>query len=129
MTDYDGPERRQGYEELAQRLDDHADHIAARFTKWFRAGLIAFALIGLSVFAALLGVGYAIDEIQNSRSENCRDQNQRHDNTIRQFRIETRRAIRRNPDSADQIRANTAANVRLINTIVPKVNCEKAVQP
>jgi|GEM_PF-4586913 len=128
MTDYDGPERRQGYEELAQRLDDHADHIAARFSKWFRAGLVAFAVMALACGVALLGFAYALNEIQDQRREVCNTQNQRHDAVIRQFGIEQRRLIKQNPDQAARIRANTAANLRLINALAPKVDCEKRVQ-
>lgn len=128
MTDYDGPERRQGYEELAQRLDDHADHIAARFSKWFRAGLVAFSVMALSSFIALLGFAYALHEIQAQRREVCETQNNRHDAVIRQFAIEQRRLIKQQPDQAPRIRANTAANLRLINALAPKVDCDKRVQ-
>lgn len=128
MTDYDGPERRQGYEELAKRLDEHADHIAARFSKWFRAGLVAFAVMALGCGAALIGFAYALHEIQAQRRDVCETQNDRHDAVVRQFAIETTRLIKQQPDQAQRIRSNTAANLRLINALAPKVDCEKRVQ-
>lgn len=126
--DYDGPERRKGYEDLKQELDDHADAIALRFSRWFRGGLIAMSIMAVAVAISLIGFGYALNEIQDQRREVCESQNRRHDNTIKAFHAEEALAIKRNPQLEQRIRASSAANIRIINALLPKLNCDSRVQ-
>lgn len=128
MSDYDGPERREGYEELAAKLDAHALEIEKRFTKWFRAGLVIVAVIGLSSAIALFGFGYALREIQQQRRDVCNSQNNRHDNAIKQFRREAARAIIENPELENRIRSSFEGNLRIINALIPKQDCSKTTE-
>jgi hypothetical protein len=116
--EYDGPERREGYAELAKRLDDHADEIAARFSRWFRAGLIAFAVIALTSAIALVGFGYALREIQQQRREICISQNRRHDNTINRLN----NTDRFSPEGRK-------VTTELVDALVPVQNCSEIKSP
>jgi hypothetical protein len=116
--EYDGPERREGYAELAQRLDEHANHISERFSRWFRLGLIAFAIIGVTSAIALVGFGYALREIQMQRREICESQNRRHDNTINRLNNTDR-------FSPEGRKVTTA----LVDALVPVQDCSKIKSP
>jgi hypothetical protein len=117
-NEYDGPERREGYAELAERLDEHADEISARFSRWFRAGLVAFAVIALLTAISLVGFAYALREIQQQRREICESQNRRHDNTISRVENSTFR-------SAETKRVT----INLINALVPVQDCSEIKSP
>lgn len=112
-NDYEGPERREGYSELAEKLDAHADEIAARFSRWFRAGLVIISVIGLTSFGALIGFGYALREIQQQRKEICVSQNRRHDNTI----------LRLGTSDFDPERRRIT--IGLVDALLPRQNCNK----
>jgi DNA-binding Lrp family transcriptional regulator len=128
MSEYDGPERRRGYEELAEELDKHVAEIERRFQKWFRAGLIIITVIGLSSAVALFGMGYAIREVQQQRREVCENQNTRHDNAVKQFRREAAILLKRNPERARAIRINIEANLRILDALIPVQDCDKTVE-
>ena len=123
MSDYDGPERRRGYEELAEELDKHVSDIERRFQKWFKAGLIAFALIGITSAIALGGFALVLKEQNDFTRQQCHEQNARRSAVITAFNREQARLIRQNPDQAPAIRRNTGANLRIINALVPKKDC------
>jgi len=123
MSEYDGPERRRGYEELAAELDKHVLEIEHRFSKWFKAGLIAFAVIGITSAIALGGFALVLQEQNDFTRRQCHEQNARRAAVIGAFRREQNRLIRENPDQAPRIRANTGANLRIINALVPKKDC------
>lgn len=129
MSEYDGPERREGYAELAQRLDDHADEIAARFSRWFRGGLIVIVMIGLSSCTALIGFGYAIKEIQQQRKEACESQNARHDAAIVQLHEQTTARIKKRPEQTTRLLESQAVAINLIDALAPEQDCDETVQP
>jgi hypothetical protein len=126
--EYDGPERREGYEEIARKLDDHVSHIEDRFSKWFKMGLLAFGFIGITSAIALVGFGFALREIQQQRREVCQSQNRRHDAAVRQFRRLARDSIKQQPENAARIRAAVRGNLAIIDALVPVQNCDKTVR-
>lgn len=82
-----------GYQELSTKLEKQADKNEERFHRWFLAGLIAVAIIGLTSAVALAGFGVLLtkqgsitDQIQMQRYSSvldaCLDQNERHDKVI-----------------------------------------------
>ncbi len=125
--DYDGPERRRGYEEIAEQLDAHVLRIEEWLQKLIARALIAFAVIGVTSAVALLGFGIILKqhqnvtkEIQNQRRlqvlEPCISQNVRHDTTIA-------RLNRAHFDKeAEQL------TISLIDALAPKQNCDKLVR-
>lgn len=116
-NEYDGPERREGYAELAKRLDDHADHISERFSRWFKAGLVAFSIIALLTATALVGFGYALREIQQQRREICESQNRRHDATLERLK------------NSDISPAGKQLTTSLVDALLPVQNCSKIKSP
>lgn len=129
MSDYDGPERRRGYEQLAEELDKHVGEIEKRFQRWFRAGLLIVAVIGLTSFVGLFGFGYAIKEIQHQRKDACLSLNDRHDRAVEQLRDDTAKRIEESPDNAQDILDAQARAINLINALAPVQNCNKTVSP
>lgn len=118
MTEeYGGPERREGYAELAAKLDQHVAEIELRFSRWFRAGLAIVAVIGLTSTIALIGFGYALREIQQQRRDVCESQNRRHDSTLKA--VES--AKFRTPETKQ-------VTIKLINSLVPVQDCKKSVK-
>lgn len=120
------PDRRKNtYEQLEDRLDQHIDEIEGHLQKWIRRGLIAFSIIGVTCTLAVGGYGIVLRAIQNQRREACLAQNQRHNATLAALNKIVIDAIRDNPDQAPEIRKSVKANVQLINALAPKVNCDK----
>jgi hypothetical protein len=134
------PDRRKDeYEELNKKIDERFDALTERVARFISKALMGFALIGVTSALGLLGFGFVLkregentDEIQKQRRESiltaCRDQNIRHDNTVIQFRKIAVTAAAANPKQAKQIRRNIDANLRIIDAIAPKQNCDHLVQ-
>lgn len=136
------PERRRGYRELAEEmkgeLQDHADRIEGRLHSFFARCLVTFAILGITSAGALLGFGVVLknqkattNQIQAQREEfirrNCEDQNDRHDDTIEQFKIAAALVSKKHPEQAKQIRESVEQNLLIIKALVPKQNCDQIV--
>ena len=120
------PDRRKHtYASLEKRIDDHADHIEGSLAKWIRRGLVAFTIISVGCILALIGYGIILREIQDQRHEACTAQNTRHDRTITLFQDAAAKLIREHPEQADQVRENIGTNLRIINALAPKQNCDQ----
>jgi hypothetical protein len=89
--------RKNGYKELADKIDEHTNRVEERFRKFLTKALMAFAVLGFTSAGALLGFGVVLKEqnktdklIQDQRYEyiyqDCVDQNSRHDNAVRRAR-------------------------------------------
>lgn len=133
--------RKNGYEEVERKLEDHAALIEARFRRWFIVGLIAFAVIGLSSFVALIGYGLVLRsqadftrDIQQQRREatfeTCQDQNDKNDHTKQALLAGSSKDQLDAPDGAArlEIRRRVAVTIALIDALVPKQDCAKLVK-
>jgi hypothetical protein len=98
-------------------------NIENQFARWLKRGLIAFSIMGLFCTLALVGMTFAIREIQNQRFDNCVAQNERHDNTLAKLSDATADAVKKHPELADQVKEGQAANEGIINAIAPKLDC------
>jgi hypothetical protein len=120
------PDRRQNtYDALEKHLDEHLTAIENQFSKWLKRGLIAFSIMGLVCTLALVGMTFAIREIQNQRYDNCVAQNERHDNTLAELKTAEDDAIAKHPELASQIKEGQAANEKIINAVAPRLDCSK----
>lgn len=117
--------RKETYAALEKRIDEHVDHIEAMLQKWIRRGLIAFSIIAIGCALGLLGYGYVLRQIQNQRHEVCQNQNNRNDQTLKLFRDAAADLIKKHPEQAVTVRESIDANVRIINALAPKQNCDK----
>lgn len=100
-----------GYKKLEKKIEDHAESVEARFTRWFTKGLVAFAVMGLICAISLVGFGILLvkqgdltQEIQtqrfNASLDACEDQNKRHDNVIQKTNEAVAEAP--NPEQAEK---------------------------
>lgn len=120
------PDRRKNtYEQLEERLDEHIDEIEGHLQKWIKRGLIAFSIIALCCILALIGFGFVLREVQGQRHDVCTAQNKRHDQTIRLFNVAEADAIKKHPEQKSQLDDSKAANLAIINALAPKQNCDK----
>jgi hypothetical protein len=120
------PDRRKNtYKLLEQRLDEHFGYLQALLTKWIKRGLIAYAIVAVACALALLGYGIILKEIQHQRHQVCTNQNERHDRSLRLFEVAAAQLAREHPEQADQIRENREFNIRIINSLAPRQNCDK----
>lgn len=117
--------RKQTYASLEERIDQHVDHIEAQLQRWIRRGLVAFSIIALACVLGLVGYGVVLREIQNQRHSACQAQNDRHDRTVFLFHKESAAVVKKHPEQAQAIRESTAANLRIIDALTPKQNCNK----
>lgn len=113
---------------IVEYTDHHIEKVENRISTWIRRGLIAFALIGLSCVAGLLGLGYALDKIQDARREfvetSCSAQNERHDKAIVKFRIATAKSVKRTPQFKKEIEAGGKDTEYIIDALAPKQDCD-----
>lgn len=122
------PDRRQHtYADLEKKLDKHVEVIETRLHGFFTKALAIFAIIGFTSAIALLGFSLTLSEIKKTRRlfvvTMCEAQNQRHDKSIARFRSASKRAIKRNPQFAKQIRESTSDNLSIIDALAPKQDC------
>lgn len=122
----DLPDRRkETYASLEKRIDEHVDHIEHQLQRWINRGLIAFSIIAVGCVLGLVGYGFVLREIQNQRHSACQGQNDRHDKTVALFQQETAKIIKKRPEQAKAVRESTAANLRIINALTPRQDCDK----
>jgi cytochrome c-type biogenesis protein CcmH/NrfG len=104
-----------------------------RGRRFFEA-IVGAALVVLFVGGALLiARTYTLaEDIQANRVEfirqECRDVNQRHDNTIMALDAVLEQAIRDHPERAERIAESRASTVLLINALVPVRDCDERVE-
>lgn len=128
-------ERREGYAELGQQLQAHADRIEDRLHAFFLKALIAFAVIGLTSAIALFGFGYTINQLRDTRQDftrtTCVSQNEKHDNTTKglnaaaQHDIDHAKELGLNPEEVARRRDVTLG---LIDLLAPHQDCEYLVK-
>lgn len=128
------PDRRKNtYEALEKRLDEHIAKIEKRLAKWFRRGLIAYAIIGIAVTVALVGYGFVLDEIRNTREEfvrrDCEATNSRHDQATNALIAGSDEDIEKapTPEAKAEIRRRRDVTLALINTVTPVQDCDYQV--
>lgn len=117
--------RRNTYDQLETHLDDRLDQIERYIHAWVRGGLIAFGIIAIFCVLGLVGYGFLLREVQSQRHEVCTNQNTRHNRTIELFRAAAAKAIAQHPEQTKDIRGNIETNLRIINALAPKQNCDK----
>jgi len=132
--------RRNGYEEVERKLDEHAEEIRMLFRKWFIIGLIAFSIIAVSSGVALIGYGLVLRsqadftrDIQEQRREAtldaCQETNERNEATKKALEVGSTEDQRNAPDDAarQEIRRRVAVTIALIDALVPHKDCQKLV--
>lgn len=121
------PDRRKNtYEALEQRLDEHIDQIGRRFERWFRRGLIAYAIIAMTSAVALAGFGYSLAHEKSKNLQLCENQNTRHDNAITGLMVGSNLDQENATTEAAkaEIRRRRDVTIDIIDSLAPKVNCE-----
>lgn len=126
----DLPDRRRNtYDELVKRLDDHTVAVERRLHRFFAKALAIFAIIGITSAVALLGFGIVLDKFKDTRADyvrdSCRAQNERNKDTIKAFHEEANRLKKQFPEQAAGIDAGVRSNLRLINTLQPRQDCDR----
>lgn len=117
--------RKQTYASLERRIDVHVDQLEKLLATWIRRGLIAFSIIAIACTLALIGYGAALHSVQAQRHGTCENQNHRHDRTLALFREAAAALVKKHPDQAAQVQESIGANVRIINALAPKQDCNK----
>lgn len=117
--------RKQTYASLEKLIDDHAEYLDAKLSRWIKLGLLAFSIIAMFCILGLVGYGVVLREIQNQRHEACQGQNVRHDRTVVLFKKEAADLVKKHPEQANAVAENTAANLRIIDSLTPKQDCNK----
>lgn len=122
--------RKQGWhEEVLHELNRHADRMERRLRKFIVKALIAFTVIGLTSGIALAGFGMVLAQLKDTRRDfvydTCKAQNERHDNTIREFIKLAEDAKKKYPKQAAEIESQIEANKKLIGLLQPKQDCKK----
>lgn len=132
--------RRNGYEEVVRKLDEHAAHIEERFRRWFIVGLVAFSIIAVSSGVALIGYGLVLRsqadftrDIQQQRREatlaSCTETNDRNKDTKEALKAGSNQDQANSEDtiSKEEIQRRTAVTLALIDALVPVRDCDKLV--
>lgn len=117
--------RKQTYASLEKLIDDHAEYLDAKLSRWIKRGLAAFSVIAIGCVLGLLGYGFVLREIQNQRHEACQGQNDRHDHTVILFKTEAANLVKKHPEQASAVAESTAANLRIIDSLTPRQDCNK----
>lgn len=119
---------------MPDRLEgkDPIKELLAYFDKLRRGVKFAWIFIGIACLlggiAIVLAQTYnskALHKIQNQRKFVCEDQNHRHDEALVQLSRAVRRYIKDHPEQAEIVLASQTSNLRIINALVPKRDCEQ----
>lgn len=127
------PDRRQHtYAELKKRLDEHIEVIEVRLHRFFKKALFIFAVIGITSAISIFGFGITLSQIKDTRRDFVRDtclaQNHRNRATVAEFYRVAKELKKQYPNRAAEIDQSVKTNLRLINTLAPRQNCEKLSQ-
>jgi preprotein translocase subunit SecF len=140
------PDRRKhGYAELETKLNAHVESSRSQLHRFFNWGIAILAVVGLTTAASIFGFGIVLNQqgqqnnkiaeaqaqIQQQREDSirssCEDQNARHDNTVASFEQAAKSTIKKHPELAAQVHENVNTNLKIINALVPKQNCDQVV--
>jgi hypothetical protein len=129
------PDRRKNtYEALEKRLDDHLEEIEDRFSRWFTRGLVAFSIMALCSAAALVGFGINLMQIKDNRTlfvrTECEATNKRNHDTSAQliFLAEQDADKRKTQAGKDEVYRRRDVTLALIDALAPPENCEYKVK-
>jgi hypothetical protein len=89
---------------------------------WIFIG-IACLLGGTAIFLAQVYNNRALHKIQNQRRFICLDQNERHDNAIKELRNAIKIYVEKYPKQAQMAKASIRTNIRIVNAVIPKRDC------
>jgi hypothetical protein len=121
--------REYDYGRLEKRLDEHTEKVEKRLHRFFSKSLAVFVIIGLTSAIALFGFTITLSKIKQTRKDfvksSCVAQNKRHDITITKFKAAAKRAEKRSPKFAQEIKSSIKDNLEIIDALAPKQNCEK----
>ncbi len=120
------PDRRKHtYQQLEDRLDKHIDAIEERFERWFKRGLIAFALIGLATATALGGFGYLLYDQKQDALAACENVNVRHNNAINALIAGSNedQLNAKTPEARLEIQRRRDVTIGLIDAVLPVTDC------
>lgn len=123
QRDPETPDRREN------AFEAYTSAVERRLHRFFVKALAIFAIIGLTSAVALAGFGIVLSQIKDTRKdfvrETCLAQNQRNDDTVAEFYKVAEELKRQYPNRAAEIDQSVESNLRLINTLAPKQDCEK----
>jgi hypothetical protein len=129
------PDRRKNtYENLEKKLDHHLELIEARFERWFRRGLIAFAVTALCSGAALVGFWINLGEIKETRETyvrtSCEATNKRNSDTSGQLTALAQEDAdqRKTQAGKDEVYRRRDVTLALIDALQPHQNCNYEVK-
>lgn len=104
-----------------------------RITRVLYLVIVALGAVSIGLLAVWVETESRIrtQQIQESRLDACRDQNFRHDRTIRELQRVTALARARADSPEERLRIATGyrTSVLLINTLAPRVDCLARVTP
>lgn len=123
QRDPEVPDRREN------AFEEYTSAVEKRLHRFFMKALAIFAIIGLTSSIALAGFGVVLSQVKDTRRDfvrdTCRAQNQRHDATVAEFHKVAEELKKKYPSRAVEIDQSVESNLRLIDTLAPKQNCEK----
>ena len=144
----DLPDRRKhGYRELEERLEEHVEDIRATQRRFFIGGIVVLAIIGLTTALSIFGFGVILREqgdqqdqiekqaanIQDQRAQaigdDCKDQNQRHDQAVNKLMLGAQADIDNAESQAEkkEIARRRDVTIGLIDALSPVQDCEQLV--
>lgn len=128
----DLPDRRKNtYEELVRRLDEHTQAVEKRLHRFFMKALFIFAVIGISSAVALFGFSVVLSRIKETRQDfvrdTCRAQNSRHDNVTAYITsvANAQLAQAKNEAQRKAIKASLLQWYKLIDLQAPHQDCDR----
>ncbi|PYS67704.1 MAG: hypothetical protein DMF69_22275 [Acidobacteria bacterium] len=91
---------------------------------WIVLGIV-FVIAGTSIVLGQIYNAAALQKIQNQRRIICEDQNHRHDESLFQLSKAVKQYVKDNPEQAEAAYASQTSNLRIINALVPKRDCDQ----
>ena len=135
------PERRKGWREVVDKLDQRGDELEKRFTRFYTRALGAFAILGFCCAISLGGFSFILKErdqtsraIQNQRAEfignECRTTNRRHEVAVATLITGAEEDLAKAETSAIRrdIRRRRDVTLALLDAVLPVQNCKVVVE-
>lgn len=127
-----------GYQELEDKLSEHAKGIEGKLHRWLVRGLVIIGFIALCVVVALVGFGVVLSQLTDTQTsfketrkafvrDSCTAQNKRHDKTIKKLdKLYGPAFARANTVKRQKrLQQNRQATIGLIDALAPKQDCDK----